>query len=234
VAAIALNLACDRARGQFWRWHKRLLDHPLRAPVQGFPRLSAGSYGGGAGRRRVRLPHHRHRNLAAARQGLALRKLGQATRDLRTLAKDSLEPEKLDSFIRLIESDAIYSLYTAVSHAKTQLSEAPAADLSFHADGVSLSGRISREDFESWIAPDLGRIETCVDEVLRLADLDARGIDKVFLTGGTSFVPAVRRIFDRRFGRERVETGDELLAVASGLALIGDEPNIERWEAPPD
>jgi hypothetical chaperone protein len=46
-------------------------------------------------------------------------------------------------------------------------------------------------------------------------------------------VPAVRRIFDRRFGPERVDTGDELLAVASGLALIGEERDIGRWEAPP-
>jgi hypothetical chaperone protein len=46
-------------------------------------------------------------------------------------------------------------------------------------------------------------------------------VDHVFLTGGTSFVPAVRRLFDRRFGAERVESGGEFVSVAEGLALIG-------------
>jgi len=42
----------------------------------------------------------------------------------------------------------------------------------------------------------------------------------VFLTGGTSFVPAVRDLFIRRFGRERVDMGGEFVSVAEGLALM--------------
>jgi hypothetical chaperone protein len=41
----------------------------------------------------------------------------------------------------------------------------------------------------------------------------------VFLTGGSSFVPAVRRIFTARFGAEKIRTGDEFTSVARGLAL---------------
>jgi hypothetical chaperone protein len=44
-------------------------------------------------------------------------------------------------------------------------------------------------------------------------------VDRVFLTGGSSLVPAVRRIFEDRFGAERVQTGDEFTSVARGLAL---------------
>jgi hypothetical chaperone protein len=44
-------------------------------------------------------------------------------------------------------------------------------------------------------------------------------IDSVFLTGGSSFVPAVRRIFIERFGAERIRMGDEFTSVARGLAL---------------
>jgi len=44
-------------------------------------------------------------------------------------------------------------------------------------------------------------------------------VDAVLLTGGSAFVPAVRRIFARRFGAERIRGGDELGSVASGLAL---------------
>jgi hypothetical protein len=33
--------------------------------------------------------------------------------------------------------------------------------------------------------------------------------------------PAVRRLFDERFGNDRVTTGGEFVSVAEGLALIG-------------
>jgi len=41
----------------------------------------------------------------------------------------------------------------------------------------------------------------------------------VFLTGGSSFVPAVRRIFEMRFGADKIRTGNEFTSVAHGLAL---------------
>ena len=162
---------------------------------------------------------------------LCLLKHSSAMRELKALAKQSTEPEKLDSLICLIESGAIYSLYTAVSAVKMQLSTKPEAELVFRDAGADLCATVRRGDFEAWIKPDLDRIELCVAEALATSGLDYGQVDKVFLTGGTSFVPAVRRIFDRLFGAARVETGDELLAVASGLALIGQDPDIGRWEA---
>ena len=57
-------------------------------------------------------------------------------------------------------------------------------------------------------------------------------VDKVFLTGGTSFVPAVRRIFSERFASDRIETGGELISIAHGLALIGERDDIEQWTVP--
>jgi hypothetical chaperone protein len=46
-------------------------------------------------------------------------------------------------------------------------------------------------------------------------------IDRVFLTGGSAFVPAVRALFARRFGADKVSGGGEFVSVAEGLALIG-------------
>jgi hypothetical chaperone protein len=39
----------------------------------------------------------------------------------------------------------------------------------------------------------------------------------------------VRQVFHRRFPAERIEAGAELESIASGLALIGREKNVERW-----
>jgi len=51
----------------------------------------------------------------------------------------------------------------------------------------------------------------------------------VFLTGGTSLVPRIRRIFVDRFGEDRIETGGELTSIAHGLALIGLEDDLAAW-----
>ena len=57
----------------------------------------------------------------------------------------------------------------------------------------------------------------------------ARGdVDRVFLTGGSSLVPAVRALFAARFGEERIRSGDELTSVASGLALRAHELPLGR------
>jgi hypothetical chaperone protein len=41
----------------------------------------------------------------------------------------------------------------------------------------------------------------------------------VFLTGGSSLVPAVRGIFEKRFGSDKISSGSEFTSVARGLAL---------------
>ena len=46
---------------------------------------------------------------------------------------------------------------------------------------------------------------------------------------GAMTVPAVRAIFQSRFGTERIETGGEFESIAAGLALIGREPDLDLW-----
>ena len=54
-----------------------------------------------------------------------------------------------------------------------------------------------------------------------MAEVLPESIDSVFLTGGSSFVPVVRRIFARTFGAEKIRTGSEFTSIARGLALRG-------------
>jgi hypothetical chaperone protein len=42
-------------------------------------------------------------------------------------------------------------------------------------------------------------------------------------------VPAVRALFERRFGADKISTGAELESIAAGLALIGAEPDLTPW-----
>lgn len=151
--------------------------------------------------------------------------------DLKSLVRQAVEPEKLQLFVDLVEYDEGYPLYQAVSATKMALSEAEEAEFHFPPLGAAGRKTVRRADFEAWIADDLSRMEGALDEVLATTNTPAGTVDKVFLTGGTSFVPAVRRLFERRFGAERIESGGELLSIAHGLALIGESGEIERWAA---
>ncbi len=162
---------------------------------------------------------------------LSIFKTSREYADLKTLVRSSLEPEKLETFIDLVEHDEGYPLYQAVSATKMALSAEEEAEFNFPPLGKAGRRSVRRADFESWIAEDLSRIEGALDDVLTTTNTLPDAIDKVFLTGGTSFVPAVRRIFTERFGQERIETGGELLSIAHGLALIGEREDITQWTA---
>ncbi|MBU1312947.1 MAG: Hsp70 family protein [Alphaproteobacteria bacterium] len=151
--------------------------------------------------------------------------------DLKSLIRSSLEPEKLETFVDLVEHDEGYPLYQAVSATKMALSHAEEAEFDFAPLGRAGRKTVRRDAFEGWIADDLARMEGALDEVLASTNTEASAIDKVFLTGGTSFVPAVRSIFTRRFGDEKIESGGELLSIAHGLALIGESDDLEQWAA---
>ncbi|HEY4031399.1 MAG TPA: Hsp70 family protein [Caulobacteraceae bacterium] len=159
---------------------------------------------------------------------LALLKSSRELRDLRSLSR-AAQDSRLERFVELIENDHGYPLYRAVSKVKETLSAADHAPFRFQAGAIDISAEIARTDFESWIAPELAQIEKALQKALDDAGLEATSIDQVFLTGGSSFVPAVRRLFTDRFGEERIASGGEFESIASGLALIGGIDDLASW-----
>ena len=150
-------------------------------------------------------------------------------RELEQLLRDSLDPARIRSFLAFLDADAGYAMYRAVSAAKMQLSQAEQGALSLHVAGVDIERTILLAEFEKWIAPELEEIAACVGRALSEAGITESQVDRVFLTGGTSFVPAVRAQFEDRFGAAKIETGDQLVSIAYGLSLIGRETDIARW-----
>ncbi|MBX9614928.1 MAG: Hsp70 family protein [Caulobacteraceae bacterium] len=160
---------------------------------------------------------------------LALLRASRDMRDIRALARTATEPEKLARLIEVLDDNHGYALYQSVSALKMALSHREDATFSFIAGSVRIEKPVSRQQFEGWIAPELAAIEDALAQAIGRSGLEPGQIDRVFLTGGTSFVPAVRDIFHRTFGKDRIETGGEFESIASGLALIGREPDLDVW-----
>ncbi len=107
--------------------------------------------------------------------------------------------------------------------AKIALSDADEGALVFEDEPVRFERTVHRDAFDRWIAPDLRRIEGCLDGLLERVAATSGDVDVVFLTGGTGQVAAVRQLFVDRFGEGRLRGGDHLTSVATGLALVAEE-----------
>ncbi len=140
---------------------------------------------------------------------------------LSELEQEALEPEKIARLRHLVHEDRGFYVYQAVESAKRALSESDCTRVRYADGPIELDRAVERADFETWIEDELVAIADCVDELLRDTEVTEDRVDRVFLTGGSAFVPAVRRLFVARFGAERLRGGEELSSVASGLALAG-------------
>ena len=165
------------------------------------------------------IPAYIHASFSQWHQ-LSWLKSGTILADLRKLADVSARGDELEALITIVEMDMGLALYRAVGAVKAMLSSEDRATLHFAGYGVAIEAEVLRSDFESWIADDLARMDVAIDEALTGAGLDATAVDAVFMTGGTSYVPAVRRLFERRFPAEKIHQGDAFQSVASGLALL--------------
>jgi hypothetical chaperone protein len=145
---------------------------------------------------------------------------GTLTR-LRELRAEALEPGKLAAFIQIVEEDLGYALFTSVERTKLALSREERAEFEFTASPLEIRQSAGRGEFEDWIGAECREISACVGRVIKSAGIQPSQVQTVFLTGGSSFVPAIRKIFTARFDPAVIRAGDEFTSVARGLALHG-------------
>jgi len=182
------------------------------------PELGAGTLLHPASKMLPAVPAWVYRNLERWHY-LSFLRTRQVEQLLRTALKQAEEPEKIEALTTLIHEDLGFQLHQAVQRVKYELSSAAEAEFRFSDGALDLRKKVTRDEFERWIAEDLLALEECIDGLFRSSGVDYAEVDCVFLTGGTSFVPAVRAIFEKRFGKERVRSGNEFTSVARGLAL---------------
>jgi len=138
---------------------------------------------------------------------------------LREVKSQASEPDKVAALIHIITENLGYVLYRAVEQTKVQLTEREETEFLFAHAAVHVTDKLERWRFESWIQDDIQVIASCVKTLFTQHNVSYSDVGSVFLTGGSSFVPYVRRFFARTFGVEKLKGGEELTTVAKGLAL---------------
>jgi len=116
----------------------------------------------------------------------------------------------------LIQQNLSYTAFQAIKDFKAALSYADEAVLDI--PEIDIEIRLTRARFEELIGDLLQQFEQGVVDTVTKCALPAESIDLVLRTGGSSLIPAVRRILEQRFPGRVVEH-DPFTSVAAGLAI---------------
>ncbi|MEQ1612855.1 MAG: Hsp70 family protein, partial [Hyphomicrobiaceae bacterium] len=133
--------------------------------------------------------------------------------------RDALEPEKLDRLLRVIELRKGHELLGQIEETKIALSsdlEVKLASVAF-ARGQQL--KVTRAQFERAVADSMARVGRKIEETVASAGLKASDISTVFVTGGSSSIPILRKLIANALPSSRIVEGDAFGSVATGLAI---------------
>jgi len=143
----------------------------------------------------------------------------KVARELQSMLRHSLSPELIERLIAVVESRRGHSIALSVETAKIALSTRPSAAIDLTDIERDFVVETNRDILRAAIADRLGALARTLDETLAAAGLTGERIDAVFLTGGSTAIPAVRAVATARTPRAAIVEGDLFGAVGLGLGL---------------
>lgn len=141
-------------------------------------------------------------------------------RELAELVSLAREPEKVERLLTVVRERLGHRVAFAVEDAKIALSGEERAIVPLMFLEADLSVDATRTEFDHAIETRTERLYRSASECIAAAGLKPAAIDTIFLTGGSSRVPAVRAAIGRAAPSARLASGSDLLSVASGLTQM--------------
>jgi len=128
---------------------------------------------------------------------------------------------KFKNLITLINNNLGYSVFQAIEKTKIELSNTDTSVFSYHNMDIDIDEKIPLPVYEQIIAKDVARIASYMDQFMQQNRIDPENIDSLFLTGGTSLVGSIQKLFKNKFPHVNLNSGDNFKSVATGLAYSG-------------
>lgn len=133
----------------------------------------------------------------------------------------SKQDPKFKNLITLTDNNLGYSLFQAIEKTKIELSRLPQSRFAYSKMDIEINEEISIDQYQGIIQKDVRKISNYLDEFLKNNKINPEEIDSLFLTGGTSLVAAIKNLFETKFPHIPVNSGDNFISVAKGLAYSG-------------
>ncbi len=125
----------------------------------------------------------------------------------------------LENLEVLVDYNYGFRLFQAIEKAKCELSEKEKSRIVFSQYQLEIDELITLQEFENFVGSDIEKLEECVNEAVSQSGISKPEIDAVFLTGGSSQIPLIRKFFIDQFGPEKIREANAFTSVAYGLSL---------------
>jgi hypothetical chaperone protein len=143
-------------------------------------------------------------------------------REAQEVHRLAVEPGKTRRLLAVLSKHLGHRIAFAVEQAKIDLTAAERTEIALTFIEAGLSAPATRKDFDDAIAAELMRLRIAIWNCLALANVET--IDTVFMTGGSSLVPAVEAVLRDELPEAQIKRGDDFLSVALGLTLAPPTP----------
>jgi hypothetical chaperone protein len=138
-------------------------------------------------------------------------------KEVRKCSLTTADAEALERLFLLIEDQQIFPFFEAIEKTKRNLSSKEQTDFEFDYPGLEIKENFTVKQFIEWSMVTKEKIFASLDSCLASANVKPEQVDLVCLTGGTGQVPFIRQEFEKRFGKERLQTQSHFHSVLSGL-----------------
>lgn len=133
----------------------------------------------------------------------------------------SKEDRKFKNLLTLIDNNLGYSVFQAIERTKIGLSAQDAFSFQYANMGIEIDEEVTIQGYNAVIQKDLERISAYLDKFMSANNIKREDVDSLFLTGGSSMVRAVKVLFQDKFPGSKINSGDNFISVANGLAYSG-------------
>ncbi|KRB79152.1 Hsp70 family protein [Noviherbaspirillum sp. Root189] len=140
-------------------------------------------------------------------------------RELQDVYRDACERDKLARLLKLIEQRDGHWLALKMEEGKIALSSVERTELALDRLDAALQLLIDRPSFDHAITHLVDSVASTVGGLLRDAGVQAKDIDTIFFTGGSSGVQLLRQKISALLPAARRVEGDLFGSIGAGLAL---------------
>ena len=130
-------------------------------------------------------------------------------------------PEKYMRLLELYEQEAGHKLLWLVEEAKIKLSNQSQTSTILNFLSGKPQIQSTKEAFNISVMNDLSKVKNSVQECLCQAQIKAKKIDLIILTGGSTEIPIVRNELCQIFSNAEISAQNKLTSVGLGLAYDG-------------
>lgn len=141
----------------------------------------------------------------------------RSEREVSELLAIAREPEKLERLLVTIRRRLGHRIAFAVEDAKIALSDIGRFVIELDFLQAALGAESTRQRFEAAVSEKVVRLKNTAAACIAGAGLSPGEVQTIFLTGGSSRVPAVRNALASTAPDAQIRTGSDLLSVALGL-----------------